>query len=401
MNCSFLGEDFKQNNLGDDLDQDMDKEIAGMETPEIGSISSAEVSNREVSSPEAEQKSALDLTFDLDDPVPKSPVKTNMAGEKMATPVRELSLKMTATEILEEELKSDELNVSLSSVSTVEERPLSAVMMSSSLPDISPDKPCPVPASSNSVEDLPVNRSSTDVEDLIEKAESASVELAKTAVAQYALLMKEAKLDKVQPVSENKRLSLSLRQKTDDDEEEDSNSVDAAKDGLGAHEGSDEGDDLEMDDMDVDLKKDDDDDAEEPATKMADIIENTMSESMYEEIRKESEAIEEELLHHKQIVDDEGEEVLRMELRQGHVKCERPTSLLSTCSADTGIVADMNSMTTSGAWDKDVGRPVSIVSTSSVDTGTSSYSYSLLLPSCHKIMVVTNALHYAIGSSSL
>jgi hypothetical protein len=56
------------------------------------------------------------------------------------------------------------------------------------------------------------------------------------------------------------------------------------------------------------------------------------------------------------------DEQLLADLEAGHVRGERPVSLVSSCSGDTGIVADYRSDT------KD--RPMSMISTtSSVDTG--------------------------------
>ena len=75
------------------------------------------------------------------------------------------------------------------------------------------------------------------------------------------------------------------------------------------------------------------------------------------------------------------EQQLLADLEAGHTRNERPTSMISTCSADTGIVADIPVGAMAGLLEDYVPkeRPVSLVSTTSVDTGKPCYHIAHLL----------------------
>ena len=265
------------------MEKDLDNEISGVSTPDM---SSSTLSGKDLcSSPERE----FDLTFEVaaqSTSTPISPDKESMAGEMLATPD-------TSSGSSPDTDKANALD-DKSNSSADEKELLEKVVVKQLDMARYPEMICSTPDTSQEgrlskrssrclleeTEQYPkCMRTSVDLDDLEVPAMSASVEIANTAVKQYAELMAAAEQD---------RIAMGKTRV-----------VDAAR--RAARKDAERARSVESDDEVIEIHTD--------HTRVG-------------------------------VVDTESTQLLS-DLQAGHARCDRPVSMISTGSADTGIVADM------------------------------------------------------------
>ena len=171
-------------------------------------------------------------------------------------------------------------------------------------------------------------RTSADLDEVDTTSMTTSFELAKTAVSQYAELVKAS-------AEEKRKLAEKRTSQCMDNLIEISDEEEGEEDGDGEEDSESEA----TDTITVDKKRDS-------------LVDIKVEESVAMDTMTKEE------------LDEEADQLIA-DLQAGHNRNERPVSMISTGSADTGIVADISN----GVHCSRRERPVSLISTSSVDTG--------------------------------
>ena len=390
-------------------EKEIDREISGISTPEM------EVSSGKdpTSSPEPElikPEDDLNITFEINSCQASTPLegasKTGSeGGEKMASPTVDPSTFLYA--------KQDDLTYNLSCVDKRRSWPMSAssnrliepMDVDGSQTSVKMREKTYTLISGGSLEEYPKRmRTSADLDNIDVMSTSASFELTKTAVAQYAdlvqgaakekLLAKETDLPKSASDHDNCNVTYEVNKTSHCDKSDQilgggdaTHTLSVLSQYAPVMESS---DDCSSDGMGNSIECVQIEDAPAKiltrsllAVDLGEQITDT-DENMTEVILSSEKALCEAELdaegNTKSSPSDEGtltgqqqdEELISTELdeqdqliadlQKGHHKSERPTSMVSTSSADTGIVADLNPRSRAE-------RPISLISTSSVDTG--------------------------------
>lgn len=440
-------------------EREIDQEISGISTPEIDLSSGKEVA----SSPEPDLvRHEFDLSFDLkpgQTSTPVSPARQLGAaasgGEKMATPVRENGfIAGEKSHHHQHQHHNDAHSANANSTYTVETKADATYCLTENATDrdIEPmdvdhvqvnqtytahvqrrdrsEKSCA--ESSDDSEEYPKRmRTSADLDEVDIDLMSASFELAKTAVAQYADLVKGSEVVRAHIKELNQQSQLTEDSTCEQEQEQsaDSATSDSDSDGFTAEDNTpiaalDLIKDTELHAL-VKLEDEEEEDKEEglsssqnvqtkagvqdgdaDSVQIEDVDPKVMIASGHaidlgQQLEDDNDNDDDRLIPPQILTQDsfvgsvdsledvgadgavqgrldhdlEDADQLIADLQEGHRRTERPTSMISSCSADTGIVADVTG--TGGDTDRKE-RPVSLISTSSVDTGT--FIYSLNAP---------------------
>ena len=329
--------DLSVQDMNDPMETEIDQEIAGISTPEVdfSSTASKEGSSPEPDATDPSQEGEFDLTYQAATKQNKnleSPTKEDgTAGEKMASPLKDNGNGFTTKQ---KSIDSDNDNTELICSTGSSPTETVVVMREKKVNPIST-------GSDSSPEEFPKRmRTSADLDEIDTSTMTASFELAKTAVSQYAELVKAS--EEVKRKRDEQRASLNLE-----------NLVEISD------EGSDDDDD----------EDEEEEDSESETTETITSVDkkrdslDTVELSDYKSQDRSPEATETMDIVSQAELDEEADQLIA-DLQAGHHRSERPISMISTGSADTGIVADFPNNASQRRE-----RPVSLISTSSVDTG--------------------------------
>ena len=317
------------------MEKDLDNEISGISTPEID-MSSSTISGKDLCSSPDMDDGTKSREFEMEGQKVSSPSEKGeepMAGEMLATPA--------TTSSSESSPDSDATKISNSQAVTpvvVDSKPPPGPVVKrdkrpsrdssvDSTTGGSDSRPGSKRGSVHLLEEYPSGiRTSMDLDEVDGSCSmSASVEIAKTAVQQYADLMAAA--EKERQASFRHREAMAARRA-------------ARRSSAGERARS-----VDSDGSDCEF-----------------ILQRSASSSAVD-ITSATEGEQDQLM---------------VDLQAGHTKQDRPVSMISTGSADTGIVADLP-----GTPNRKE-RPLSLVSTTSVDTGKHSFTFKI---SIHKPLV--------------